>query len=374
MNAVLRQFAGFYSKAIARWEVQRGELLSVQRLRGFAVLMVLVYHAEDIARKLPALADFHSTYALRFGYSAPDLFFVISGFIMTYVTVNSRFQPKRWLLGRFFRIVPMYFLFTSLVMLLWLYNPQMTMGSGSHDWASVIQSLLMLPQADLPLLFIGWTLEHELVFYTIVFLVACFLKMDTLFWVMLALSVLALGKWTLIHYTGIELWDYHLFSLYIIQFTLGVWVFRIRERASSWGVMLPAVVGCALLLIGGMFAESGLINHEQPLRVLAFGGAYAAFLLAGLNWELKNRSAGIVPQRRDAMVLIGDASYAIYLTHPFVLASYGKLFLMVSVSPLASVGLAVLAGISTIVVGYAVHVLLEKPVIEIGKRLTRAFA
>ncbi|MNN89641.1 hypothetical protein D3C81_2074820 [compost metagenome] len=74
------------------------------------------------------------------------------------------------------------------------------------------------------------------------------------------------------------------------------------------------------------------------------------------------------------MVQIGDASYAIYLTHPFVLASFGRLFKVVSVTPFGAVGVVILAGLTTIGVGYAVHVLLEKPVIEIGKRITRAIA
>ena len=246
---VLRQFAGFYSKAIAPWAVAKGELLSVQRLRGLAVLMVLVVHVEDIGRKLPVMADFHSTYAMRVGYSAPDLFFVISGFIMTYVSAGGTFRPKRWVLSRVFRIVPLYVLFTGLVVLMWLYSPSMTMGSGSHDWASALKSMLMLPQAGLPILFVGWTLEHEIVFYTIVFLVMRFSTLNALPWVMVTLSVLALAKWALRVYGGIDFWDYHLFSLFIIQFTIGVGVFKIYERARAWGFWPPFVAGCVLLLL-----------------------------------------------------------------------------------------------------------------------------
>ncbi|MDX9666541.1 acyltransferase [Pseudomonas sp. P5_152] len=371
---VLRQFAGFYSKAIAPWAVAKGELLSVQRLRGLAVLMVLVVHVEDIGRKLPVMADFHSTYAMRVGYSAPDLFFVISGFIMTYVSAGSAFQPKRWVLSRVFRIVPLYVLFTGLVVLMWLYSPSMTMGSGSHDWVSALKSMLMLPQAGLPILFVGWTLEHEIVFYTIVFLVMRFSTINALPWVMLTLSVLALAKWALRVHGGIDFWDYHLFSLFIIQFTIGVGVFKIYQRARAWGFWPPFVAGCVLLLLASIFADSGQLNREQPIRVLSFGLSYGAFMLAGLTLEWQSRTKGHVPTRRDWMVQIGDASYAIYLTHPFVLASFGRLFKVVSVPPFGAVGVVILAGLTTIGVGYAVHVLLEKPVIEIGKRITRAIA
>lgn len=373
MTTALRQFADFYGKAIARWEVHRGELLSVQRLRGIAVLMVLVVHAEDIARKLPALASFHSLYSARIGYSAPDLFFVISGFIMTYVTVGSEFRPRRWLLGRFFRIVPLYVFFTFLAMLLWLHNPNMTMGSGAHDWGSVIRSLLMLPQAGLPLLFVGWTVEHELVFYAVVFMVARYLGMAALPWVMAALSLGAVAKWALRTYAGIELWDFHLFSLYVVQFAMGVMVYQLWSRERFNGVAAPLLLGCLLMALGGLFAHSGEINREQLVRVLAFGGAFACFLHGLLNLERRLRAKGHAPQRRDFLVQVGDASYSIYLTHPFVLASCGKLFQVVNVSPAISVVLALSAGLSTLLVGFATHILIEKPIIEMGKRLTRKF-
>lgn len=372
MTAILREFVGIYSRALATPVVHKGELLSVQRLRGLAVLMVLVFHVEDIARKLPGWEHVHTTYSALVGYSAPDMFFVISGFIMSYITFTTRFEPRRWLLSRFFRIFPMYVFFTGLVLVLWLYNPAMTMGSGAHDWGSIARSLLMLPQAGLPLLFVGWTVEHELVFYATVFLVARFLPVQWLYGVMLTLSVLALGKWLLQQHAGIQFWDYHILSLYMIQFTIGAFIYRFWTQAEVLGWKLPLLLSAIFLGLGMRYAESGLINEELPARVLSFGFAYGMLLLALLNLEKSQRDAGRQWQKRDWLVWCGDASYSIYLSHPFVLALFGKLYPHLHLSDGLAMVVAILSGLTVVAVGMVTHILLEKPVIEIGKRLSKA--
>ena len=372
MTALLRGFTEVYGRALSPAVVLRGELLSVQRLRGLAVLMVLIVHALDVAHKLPGWEQAGILYIDRLGYSAPDMFFVISGFIMSYITFTTRFEPRRWLIRRFFRIFPLYMFFTSLVVFLWLFNPDMTMGSGSHDWGSVMLSMLMLPQERLPMLFVGWTVEHELVFYATVFLVARFLGSRWLLTVMLALSALALGKWCLQAWAGVSFWDYHVLSLYMLQFTMGALVYRHWEWLRRFGQWQPMVLAAMLVLIGILFASSGEINQEQPLRVLAFGGAYSMLLLALLNREKAQREAGRQWTHRDAMVRIGDASYSIYLSHPFLLCVFGKVYEYLM--PPASVSwMLVLASlVATLIAGWVTHLLLEKPIIEIGKRLSKA--
>lgn len=372
MTAILREFVGIYSRALATPVVHKGELLSVQRLRGLAVLMVLVFHVEDIARKLPGWESVHTTYSALVGYSAPDLFFVISGFIMSYITFTTRFEPRRWLLSRFFRIFPMYVFFTSLVLVLWLYNPAMTMGSGAHDWGSVMRSMLMLPQAGLPLLFVGWTVEHELVFYATVFLVARFLPVRWLYAVMLTLSILALCKWGVKTHAGVQFWDYHILSLYMIQFTIGAFIYRFWKQAEVLGWKVPLLLSALFLGLGMRYAESGLINEELPERVLTFGFAYGMLLLAVLNLEKSQRDAGRQWTKRDWMVLCGDASYSIYLSHPFVLAMFGKLYPYLHLPSGLAFVLVILSGLATVAVGMLIHIFLEKPVIEIGKRLSKA--
>lgn len=363
--------AEIYRVALSRPMVHRGELLCVQRLRGVAVFMVLLVHIEDVSHRLQGWTGFHSYFALNIGYSGPDMFFVISGFIMSYITFGGPFHHRRWLVSRFIRIYPLYMLFTSLVVMLWLINPAMTMGSGAQDWGGAIRSLLIIPQAGLPMLFVGWTVEHEIVFYALVFLVARFLNLNWLIWVLFGLSVLAFAKWTVASSGGGDFWDFHFLSLYMAQFTMGALVYRYWEQGMRLGWRLPLLVAAGLFAVGVGYGESGAINMEQPLRVLSFGGAYSALLLGLLNREKQQRAIGREPQRRDALVQVGDASYSLYLSHPFVLAAFGKAFVYFDPPAWSALPWLAVAGVTTLVVGYLVHVFLERPLIEVGKRMSR---
>jgi exopolysaccharide production protein ExoZ len=351
--------------------VHRDELLSVQRLRGLVVLMVLIVHIEDIAMKMPGWGNVHGTYARAFGYSAPDLFFVISGFIMSHITFSQPFEPRRWLLSRFIRIYPLFFLFCLLATVLWLINPAMTMGSGNHTWSSVLLSWLAWPQAGLPLLFIGWTLEHEIVFYATVFFTASVLGRERLLPVMLTLSALAAVRWWWTHQGGAPWWDWHLTSLFIWQFTLGVLVHHTLDRLARW----PAWAWCVLAVLCGasavLWAHPGAINEEHPVRVITFGLTYACVLIAWLVHERKQRLQGTFRAQRDAWVWAGDASYSLYLTHPFVLATVGKALALMHLAPWAQwLCVLVVTGL-VLSTGMLVHLLLERPIIDFGRRLTR---
>ena len=370
-TTMLQAFTGLYTRALGRPIVHKGELLSVQRLRGIAVMMVIIVHVEDVGRHLSGWADVHTLYSRHLGYSAADMFFVISGFIMAYITFTRPFDSRSWAISRFIRIYPMYILFSLLVMLLWLYDPRMTMGTGVQTWNRVLVSLAGLPQADLPLLFVGWTVEHEILFYTVVFLTAHFLGRDRLYLVMAVLSALALGRWLLQRATGIEIWDYHLASPYIIQFTMGVMVFRWRDQLFALGSRIPIAIGLTFGSIALVFCESGTINHEPMLRILTFGIAYSCLLVVVLNKERAERATGHMEQHRDALVWMGDVSYSIYLTHPFVLGAFGKIFPHVGDSPIAQWSAVGAAAATTLLVGITTHVLLERQVMELGRRLSK---
>jgi exopolysaccharide production protein ExoZ len=368
---LVRTMSGLYSQALARPVIHKGELLSVQRLRGIAVLMVIIVHVEDVARHLPGWGGVHSLYSRHLGYSAADLFFVISGFIMAYITFSRPFDPRAWAISRFIRIYPMYVLFSLMVMLLWLHDPRMTMGTGEQSWPRVLISLTGMPQADLPLLFVGWTVEHEVVFYTVVFMTATFLGRNRLTLVMGVLSALAVARWGLQQSTGVVIWDWHLASPYMIQFTLGVLIHRYWDRLQALGWKRPLAMAILPLTAAILYSESGSINEEPMRRVVLFGAAYSLLLLAVLNREREQRAAGRVWLRRDALVWMGDVSYSIYLTHPFVLGAFGKLFPFVGTSVAAQWSAIALAAVVTLLVGIVTHVLLERQVMELGRWLSR---
>ena len=78
-------------------------LFNIQALRGFAALAVAFYHTDY---RLPG--DLHTD------FRGVAIFFVISGFIMCFIT---RADPNDFLMKRAIRIVPMYWLCTLLLIL-----------------------------------------------------------------------------------------------------------------------------------------------------------------------------------------------------------------------------------------------------------------
>ena len=360
-----------YAKTLARPVHHKGELLSVQRLRGVAVLMMLLVHMEDVSHFFVGSSPSISFYASRLGYSAADLFFVISGFIMAYITFTRPFDARSWAISRFIRIYPMYIMFSLIVVALWLYNPRMTMGSGEQTWGSIAISLTGLPQAGLPLLFVGWTVEHEILYYTIVFLTASLLGRERLVTVMVILSALAVGRWLLRISTGIDFWDFHIASPYMIQFTMGVLIYRWWDRLVLLGWKVPLAIAPVFLLAGMALTESGSINHEPMARIVLFGSGYSCVLLFVLNLERQQQAAGRVQPRRDVLVWMGDASYSLYLSHAFVLGTFGKIFPWVGSSFLAQAAALLLAAMSVLVVGLLTHIFIERRVMEMGRILSK---
>ena len=96
-----------------------GKLNSIQYLRALAALTVVVAHAWD--HPLPATP----WPAAAMGEFGVALFFVISGYIMVAITGEGRFSAAQFLKRRAIRIVPLYWMATTLAALLALILPSL---------------------------------------------------------------------------------------------------------------------------------------------------------------------------------------------------------------------------------------------------------
>src|SRR4051812_43931332 len=77
-------------------------------LRGFAVLLVLMVHASELtagAALTPVLSNF-----IESGRYGVQLFFLISAFTIFYTLHNGDKSPRNFLIRRFFRIAPLYYI------------------------------------------------------------------------------------------------------------------------------------------------------------------------------------------------------------------------------------------------------------------------
>lgn len=90
-----------------------GHILPLDGLRGVAVLLVFVFHA--IGVEIPKASGAVGAVAAfaRWGYSGVDLFFVLSGFLITRILLRTRSSPefyKNFYMRRVLRVFPLYYL------------------------------------------------------------------------------------------------------------------------------------------------------------------------------------------------------------------------------------------------------------------------
>ncbi|RKD69290.1 MULTISPECIES: acyltransferase [unclassified Rhizobium] len=292
-------------------------LLNLQVLRALAASSVVVAHAlhetETLAVATGRAAVDGSAWNLGFGV---DIFFVLSGFIMTH-TAASDFgkggAPLRFFLRRCARVVPLYWLLTSTLLLGALVAPSLLsvpIGSAPH----VLASYLFIPSGRgvdeiRPVLALGWTLNYEMLFY-VFFALALLLpiRLGIVWLSVLMIGMALVGNLVDLSHVQIAFWT----SPIILEFLFGVYVALIFRS----GVRIGAAPALGLMAIGLL----GFVRISMPWN----DAALPQFLRSGLPAALFVLAAAIGPVLpRNKIVLwgvaLGDASYSLYLAHPFIL-------------------------------------------------------
>ena len=101
--------------------------------------------------------------------SGVDIFFVISGFVMCYTQFKVKSSPLNFVKARLKRIVPIYWIVTSLILFLFFLDPDVII---KRNFTSELISSSYLFYSYLindiyPIIVQGWTLELEILFYVV---------------------------------------------------------------------------------------------------------------------------------------------------------------------------------------------------------------
>ena len=285
----------------------RGRIItSLQIGRGLAALAVVLFHARlgtnsFVAPLPPAIEGI-----LARGNLGVDFFFILSGFIILHVHLDdlSTFAALRsYVFKRLTRIFVPYLPVALIVAIAYCALPGLSGAPRDWGWFT---TLTLLPSSSEPALNVAWTLVHEMMFYLLFVLFFC-------------------GR-------------------PIFVMVMGVW-----SCAMIYQAINPLAIGSPFLSV--------LLNPINLEFVTGMACA-AAFRACGLPPALGK------PSRLTRwFVLLGNASYAIYLIHnPLIsLTSRVAARLPVLASWPASLALSVVA---SLVVGYAYHRCFERPALE----------
>jgi exopolysaccharide production protein ExoZ len=343
----------------------RSQLVSIQYLRGLAALSVLVTHALQWP-----LADINMA-LLKTGRLGVEVFFVISGFIITTIAGEGRFDPRGFLVRRAYRIVPAYWTATLLTAALAIAMPNQ-FRTTIPTIEGLIKSLLFIPSLEpkAPLLLLGWTLNFEAFFY-LVFASLFFLKSGMRTFVLLCLFgvLVAIGQFS----TGLSYVEAIYTSPSLIGFCFGT----LLAQAYRHGVIgylsrtlhipvlaAPAALLAAFYLIGWDSAEQIALWKHLLMSITAL-----SIVLFGLSYETKSQVALVWPLK-----YLGDASYSVYLFHIFSVGavwSVAKRLFDVH-QPLAYLSCTAVAIVVGLAFSFLCHHFVERPFFAAGPKRNQA--
>jgi peptidoglycan/LPS O-acetylase OafA/YrhL len=343
---------------------------NIQVLRNFAALAVVWHHLQQQLNLYLGAG-----YDTWFGIAGVDVFFVISGFIMFHTNPTLRHSPVGFWIDRIIRIAPLYWIATLIVVAMVLVglNPQ---GAKSIDSGDVLTSLGFFPdvRADgypSPILTVGWTLIYEMFFY-LTFGLSFFLRSRLTALLVLSVFFAALSLLSEFGQNLPYAITYYMQPI-TLEFVAGGALAIAYTHVKTLPRRTAQVLGYGLIFVGvwGVFIAADrvgeLVNSKFDLRVLTMGVASVAIVAGALALD----RGGISP-RNPKLMLMGAASYAVYLFHPVIVQFATKALAMVV--PLhGEDGLILLAGAgfgSATILGVMIHLWVELPMQRYLKGVT----
>jgi exopolysaccharide production protein ExoZ len=275
---------------------------NLQALRIYAAIPVILYHTNF---RLPGVRPI--------GVFGVHMFFLLSGYIMASIcdTDSTAFVRRRLI-----RIIPLYWTLTlALYSVAWKFPHLMNATRALPS--ELLKSLFFIPFQKSnglyqPILFVGWTVNYEMFFYMMLSIAVLINKRRAaLLGGSIMLGVMAVCSF----FTGTSAIARFYADTVLLECILGLASYYCVRAVSSrlTPAMKPVLMMLAIgsLILLPSIEEFGLMAHLPA--TLRYGPASfvlicSACLLALLGADFK---AGVI-------VLLGDASYVMYLTHPYI--------------------------------------------------------
>lgn len=294
-----------------------------------------------------------------------DLFFILSGFLITGILISKKQEPMQQYFGHFYerrakRILPPYMVLMVLVTLIF------GIGSWIHQWyfyLFLMNLLLAIHLHEPEVLVILWSLAVEEQFYLIWPFVVRACKEKTIAIVAVSLMVIApLLRWFCTPLFHLEWPIYTMTPFRMDCLAAGALLAVIAKRRPEWlpkyglyGLLLPPICFVGLIWLGKL----GYSTYGNTQIGNTFIYMFTLWTCFGvMTWALSGKFVGILKWR--PVVYIGRISYTIYLTHLLAIWMCSKF--------IHNHLLAITAG-AVLVISFASlsWFVMEKPILE-GKR------
>lgn len=337
----------------------RIKLNGVEAGRGVAALLVVFYHAAlHVEGDVGGSLFWHLPH---FGHAGVDFFFVLSGFIITFVHHQDVGRPNRlahYVQRRFTRVLPFYWIVLAYYLAdSWLFHPAMLPGKSQ-----LLSNLLLLPRFDLLIVGGSWTLVFELLFYAIFAVMILSRKMGTA--VLAVWAVLIAAAFVAHPYVPSSATQVVVSFAYCFEFFLGMGAtyLLLSRRIRSSGIVL--VAGIVSFFAAGLAEVWGIMDGFGMLARVVYGGCSLLIIIALVERE----RSGLLKVPKPLAVL-GSSSYAVYLVHLIGIGvGFHVISRLVHLTPAWSLPLwFLLCGVG-VFSGIATSIWVERPVIRLSRR------
>jgi len=374
-----------------------GHLPVLDGVRGLAILMVLLFHfvgnTLPIGRLGRAIVS-----AANYGSYGVELFFVLSGFLITGILYDARNKPhyfRNFYMRRLLRIFPLYYGVLALVffaapLIPALQGPTLDDLVDRQGWAWLYAVNIYIARAgDWSFSYLDhfWSLAIEEQFYffwpLVVFLLAR--RPRQLIVASLAISLGAMLARMIGALIGLNWWTtYVLLPFRLDGLALGAFLaVMVRQPAGLERLTraLPRVAAAASGLLAATFVWTILVSRKELDLVLPIRASLILMLLACLLfWAFIAPKQAAISRifRSRAMVFLGIYSYGLYVYHHFIsfyLTTNRTEFVLASWlgSHGAAVALQATLGVSaSLVVAYVSYELFEKRFLGLKRLFTTA--
>ncbi len=309
------------------WTDRRaGPIPELDGVRGLAILLVMLFHFQGMR---PHLIPKALTYPMLLGWSGVDLFFVLSGFLITGVLIETRLSENyfsSFYARRILRIFPLYLLAVFLCFrvglpLARLRGYDLDPGGALEPWywlhASNWKSAF---GADVPPVSHFWSLSIEEQFYLVwpAFVLWVSPKRLGAACALLAAAACGLRWFAAEHGAPPEalhrLTIFRMDSLALGGFVAALvrqpgWRAALRRRL-GWVALAIAAVLAALIVLGRGATSPPMTRFGYS----AFGLLYACLVFAAFD-RAGSRAWLAVQLRRRPLRAFGRYSYAMYVFH-----------------------------------------------------------
>ncbi|HEY1744061.1 MAG TPA: acyltransferase [Granulicella sp.] len=333
------------------------KLRALQSLRAIAALLVVLDHAAGLTSGHGFAREPINSWATFLGAQGVSVFFIISGFIMTYTADSAedqtapRLRAIRFAVRRIIRVVPLYWLLTAVVavpmFLIGLYHPV------GITVARLMKSFLFIPYLDAggnmtPVLPIGWTLNYEMAFYAL-FAAILLLPHRVRTFVLLGVlvSVVIVGSFFYPISSGINPRSplEFLTNPVILLFGLGAALGWLKLKFPHWLLSVQDVPLVAPLLAINLCVFVLAVHHPPVALRWSVLFWFVDFIVVAL-------CAFGRPGTWPRLEALGDASYSLYLIHllPVFLVYFlwqSLHFLFPVAFIITAIGLSIAAGLAT---------------------------